>query len=93
MLGGNGKSAPFALFFVDGCHRSGHTVCMGKKKRKKNKKPTVRLTELSTRQDIVKAVKDVWFGGTKPQEPDQRAAFTFLVGIVSYNLDNSLPKK
>lgn len=76
---------------MDGCPLFGHTVRMGKKKKKK--KPSVRLNELSSRKDIVDAVKKVYFDGMKPQEPDQRAAFTFLVGIVSYNLDKALQKK
>lgn len=64
-----------------------------KKKKNKNKKPTVHLHSLSTRKDIIEAVKKVWFDGDKPQKSDQRAAFTFLVGIVSYNLDKSLSDK
>ena len=88
------KIRPFCSFFVDGCHAFLHIVRMAKnKKKKKNKKPVVHLHELSTRKDIVDAVKKVYFGGEKPQEADQRAAFIFLVGIVSYNLDKSLSKK
>lgn len=64
-----------------------------KKNKHKKKLPTVRLNERSTHNDIIKAVKDVYFNGEKPSESDKRAAFNFLVGILIYNLDKSMAKK